>query len=65
MVKADACGLAVRPVGRMLRDAGARSYFVAVAEEGVALREAVGPGRAVHVLGGAMADDEGLCRGPA
>jgi alanine racemase len=63
VVKADACG--VGPVGRMLRDADARSFFVAPAEEGVALREAVGSGPAVPVLDGAMAGDEGQFRGTA
>jgi hypothetical protein len=56
VVKADACGIG--PVGRMLRDAGAQSFFVT-------LREAVGPGPAVPVLDGRMAGDEGLCRGTA
>ncbi len=43
-VKADAYGLGVGPVARALAQAGARTFFVAVAEEGAALREAVGPG---------------------
>jgi alanine racemase len=63
VVKADAYGLGVGPVGRALRDAGARSFFVALAEEGVRLREAVGPGPAIHILDGLMAGDEALCRG--
>lgn len=63
MVKADAYGLGVGPVGRALRDAGARSFFVALAEEGVMLREAVGPGPAIHILDGLMAGDETACRG--
>ena len=65
MVKVDAYGLGVGPVERALRDAGARSFFGALAEEGVMLREAVGPGPAVPVLDGPTTGDEAACRGPA
>lgn len=62
MVKADAYGLGVGPVGRALRAAGARSFFVALAEEGALLRAALGPGPTIHVFAGLMAGDEALCR---
>ena len=42
VVKADAYGLGVAKVGRSLAAAGARRFFVAVAEEGAELREALG-----------------------
>jgi alanine racemase len=60
VVKADAYGLGVGPVGRALAGAGVRSFFVALAEEGAALREAIGAGPAIHVFAGHMAGDAGL-----
>ena len=56
-IKADAYGLGIGPVARALAAAGARTFFVAVAEEGASLREAVGPGPRIHVYGGHMAGD--------
>ncbi len=56
-VKADAYGLGVGPVARALANAGARSFFVAVAEEGAALREALGPAPRIFVYGGHMSGD--------
>ncbi|UXX83556.1 alanine racemase [Roseovarius pelagicus] len=56
-VKADAYGLGADRVARALARAGARTFFVAVAEEGVALREALGPGPAIYVLSGHMPGD--------
>jgi len=56
-VKADAYGLGVGPVARALANAGARSFFVAVAEEGAALREELGPGPDILVYSGHMAGD--------
>ena len=61
VVKADAYGLGAGPVARALAAAGARSFFVALAEEGAALREALGPGPAIVVLDGLMAGDAALC----
>ncbi len=60
MLKADAYGIGAAPVGRALRAAGVRTFFVALAEEGAALREALGPGPAIHVLGGMMDGDAPL-----
>ncbi len=57
VVKADAYGLGAARVGRALAKAGARTFFVAVAEEGVALREALGPGPVIYILSGHMAGD--------
>lgn len=63
VVKADAYGLGIAPVARALAQAGARRFFVAVAEEGVALRTALGPGPQINILGGHMAGDTGLIAG--
>ena len=57
VVKADAYGLGVARVGRALAQAGARRFFVALAEEGAALRQALGPGPDICVLSGHMAGD--------
>lgn len=60
VVKADGYGLGVGPVARRLAQAGARRFFVAIAEEGVALREALGPGPEINVFSGHMEGDSGL-----
>lgn len=57
VVKADAYGLGAARVGRALLRAGVRSFFVAVAEEGAALRQALGPAPAIYVFSGHMAGD--------
>jgi alanine racemase len=57
VVKADAYGLGIAPVARALAEAGARTFFVAYAEEGHALRRAIGPGPQVMVLSGHMEGD--------
>ena len=44
-------------VGRALLRAGARTFFVAVAEEGAALRAALGPGPEILVFSGHMPGD--------
>ena len=54
VVKADAYGLGIAPVARALANAGARSFFVAYAEEGHALRRALGPGPQISILSGHM-----------
>ncbi|MEO1687540.1 MAG: alanine racemase, partial [Pseudomonadota bacterium] len=57
-VKADAYGLGLAPCARTLRDAGAKTFFVAQAGEGVALREALGPGEeTIYVLNGFVPED--------
>lgn len=57
VVKADAYGLGAARVARALAQAGARRFFVAVTEEGAALRQALGPGPQINILGGHMAGD--------
>lgn len=52
VLKADAYGLGAAPVARALRAAGCRSFFVAHLAEGLALREALGPGPDIYVLNG-------------
>ncbi len=57
VVKADAYGLGVTRVARTLAAAGARRFFVAAAEEGAAVRQALGPGPQISILFGHMAGD--------
>jgi alanine racemase len=57
VVKADAYGLGVGKVARALAAAGARRFFVAVAEEGWAVRDALGPGPEIAIFGGHMSGD--------
>ncbi|MBR0650629.1 alanine racemase [Roseomonas terrae] len=52
VVKADGYGLGAAEVGRALRDAGCRHFFVALPAEGMALRAALGAGPMIGVLGG-------------
>ena len=54
VVKADAYGIGADRAGRALARAGARTFCVAIAEEGAALREALGPGPVIHVFSGHM-----------
>jgi alanine racemase len=65
VVKADAYGLGLAPVARALAGAGARRFFVALAEEGAALRAALGPGPQICILSGHMAGDTGTIGGAA
>jgi len=57
VVKADAYGLGAKRVAQALARAGARRFFVAVAEEGAVVRQAVGPGPQINILSGHMAGD--------
>lgn len=57
VVKADAYGLGASAVAQALFAAGARDFFVAVAEEGAAVRAAVGPEARIYVFSGHMAGD--------
>ncbi|WP_306151074.1 alanine racemase [Roseovarius sp. MMSF_3281] len=57
VVKADAYGLGAAKVARALAKEGARSFFVALAEEGAALRAELGPGPTINVFSGHMAGD--------
>lgn len=57
VVKANAYGLGADRVGRALAKAGARTFFVAVTEEGAALRQALGPNVNICVFSGHMSGD--------
>jgi alanine racemase len=59
-VKANGYGLGSGHVAHALAQAGARRFFVAVAEEGVAVRAAIGPELPIHVYGGHMQGDARL-----
>ena len=56
-VKANGYGLGVEKVSRALANAGARTFFVAQAEEGVAVRQALGPGPLIYIFSGHMRGD--------
>lgn len=62
VVKADGYGLGVGVVAKTLAKAGARKFFIAQAEEGLALREALGPGHDIFVFSGHMEGDAPLIR---
>ncbi len=62
VVKADAYGLGVAPVATMLAREGVRRFFVALAEEGAAVRAALGDGPEINVFSGHMAGDAALLR---
>lgn len=57
VVKADGYGLGAGRVAKALAKAGARKFFVAVAEEGAAIRQALGEGPQINVLSGHMSGD--------
>ncbi|WP_296474779.1 alanine racemase [Roseinatronobacter sp.] len=59
-VKANGYGLGAGHVAHALAHAGARRFFVALAEEGVAVRAAIGPELPIHVYGGHMEGDARL-----
>lgn len=62
VVKADAYGLGIDRVAPVLAGEGAREFFVAVAEEGVALRRILGPGPRINVFSGHMGADTDMIR---
>ena len=57
VVKADGYGLGAGTVAKALAKAGARRFFVAVAEEGAAIRQALGSGPEISVFSGHMRGD--------
>lgn len=63
VVKADAYGLDAARVAKHLATQGVRQFFVAVAEEGVALRRALGSGPVISVFSGHMAGDADIIAG--
>ncbi|WP_372572473.1 alanine racemase [Ruegeria jejuensis] len=62
VVKADGYGLGAGRAAKALAEAGARQFFVAVAEEGAAVRKAVGDGPVISVFSGHMQGDAALLR---
>ncbi|WP_027243644.1 alanine racemase [Leisingera daeponensis] len=62
VVKANGYGLDAGRVGKALARAGARNFFVAAAEEGGALRRALGPGPGISVFSGHMEGDAKLLK---
>ncbi len=63
VVKADAYGLGIKQVSRALCDVGAKSFFVATAEEGAELRGALAPDKrntAIYILNGFLAAQKNL-----
>ncbi|MFQ6552882.1 alanine racemase [Aestuariibius insulae] len=62
VVKADAYGLGVVRVAPALAETGARTFFIAQAQEGPALRRAIGLGPQVFVFSGHMDGDADLIR---
>ncbi|MGG7644452.1 alanine racemase [Rhodovulum sp. YNF3179] len=63
VVKADAYGLGADRVAPVLAAEGVRRFFVALAEEGAALRRILGPGPEIFVFSGHMAGDAELIAG--
>ncbi len=57
VVKADAYGGGASTVARHLQGIGVTRFFVALATEGVALRQALGEGAEINILSGHMAGD--------
>lgn len=57
VVKADGYGLGAARVARTLAAAGARRFFVAVAEEGAVIRQTLGDAPQICVFGGHMPGD--------
>lgn len=62
VVKSDGYGMGAAPVSMALARAGCRRFFVAMAEEGVAVRQALGPGPMIGIFGGHMDGDASLIR---
>lgn len=57
VVKADAYGTGAGRVARALAHAGCQRFFVAVAEEGAAIRQTLGPDVEINVFSGHMRGD--------
>lgn len=57
VVKADGYGLDAGRVSRALSKAGVKTFFVAVAEEGIAVRQAIGHDAEIYVFSGCCAGD--------
>ncbi|AOX18291.1 alanine racemase [Kozakia baliensis] len=59
-VKADAYGLGIAQVAPVLHNAGCRHFFVATVDEGVVLREHIGPDAKIFQLNGPMPGAENV-----
>lgn len=59
VIKADAYGLGMLPIAQTLSQQGAKEFFVALPEEGVALR-AVLPDAVIYILNGILPGETGL-----
>lgn len=57
VIKADAYGTGIGRAARRLAQTGVRKFFVAVAEEGAAIRQALGPDPEIYILSGHMSGD--------
>ena len=57
VVKADGYGLGVDRTAKALLQAGVNRFFVASCEEGVSLRESLGPGPEINIFSGHMSGD--------
>ncbi len=60
VIKADAYGLGVDRVAKTLARAGARKFFVAIAQEGAAVRQALGQDVEIYIFGGHMRGDSDM-----
>ncbi|NNE79236.1 MAG: alanine racemase [Silicimonas sp.] len=61
VIKADAYGLGLAEVAQVLAASGVQSFFVAIVEEGMALRKILGDGADIYVFSGhTEGDSEGL-----
>ena len=57
VVKANAYGTGIRRTAARLAEEGARKFFIATADEGAELRQALGDGPEIYVFGGHMRGD--------
>ena len=62
VVKANGYGLGAGLVAKRLAEEGVSTFFVAVAEEGIALRDALGHGPEIYVFSGHMLGDTDILR---
>lgn len=62
VVKADGYGLGAALAATTLAKAGAQRFFVATAEEGVVIRQALGEAPEINIFSGHMAGDTALLR---
>lgn len=65
VVKADGYGLGAALAAQTLQEAGATTFFVATAEEGRTIRDALGPAPTINVFSGHMEGDTALIRDAA